>query len=100
MMDFKDEYVRDYSFDPELLLGRKDSIKVQKKIYQKKKLGKKPKRRKLLTIPLSLSNFNRNSSNSTFDKTEVDDEEEEDEFGRDRPQKQIDSKIEGFYHVS
>lgn len=113
MHDYKDEYIRDYSFDPELLLGRKDSIKIQKRVYQKKKLGKKPKRRKLfLTIPLTDSNQYGNSGSSSgasglrpAGKTQEENSDNEEDIDDEDaninlPQKQIDSKIQEFYHVS
>lgn len=104
MNNLKDEYVRDYSFDPEIILGRKDSLSVQRKQYAMRKITKKPRKRKLLIIPQEYMNrkfkWNQNRcdrKNAENDKLSTD---EDDDDTLEPPPNQIDSQIEGFYHVS
>ena len=92
MIGFKDEYIRDYSFEPEMILGRKDSLRVQKDRYHKRKITKKPKRRKLLKLRLPGSSSPKRSNNNVEDETPVDDEEIE--------HTDIDNGIEEIYCVS
>lgn len=92
MIGFKDEYIRDYSFEPEMILGRKDSLRVQKDRYHKRKVTKKPKRRKLLKISLPGSSSSKKANNNVEDGRPVDDDEIE--------HTDIDNGIEEIYCVS
>uniref|UniRef100_A0A6E8VCB6 Chloride channel protein n=1 Tax=Anopheles coluzzii TaxID=1518534 RepID=A0A6E8VCB6_ANOCL len=42
----KDEYVRDFSFEPEFILRRKDSLDIQREKYHRKRLNSRRKRLK------------------------------------------------------
>ncbi|XP_035894794.1 chloride channel protein 2 isoform X1 [Anopheles stephensi] len=42
----KDEYVRDFSFEPEIILRRKDSLDIQREKYHRKRLNSRRKRLK------------------------------------------------------
>uniref|UniRef100_A0A182MA61 Uncharacterized protein n=1 Tax=Anopheles culicifacies TaxID=139723 RepID=A0A182MA61_9DIPT len=42
----KDEYVRDFSFEPEIILRRKDSLDIQRDKYHRKRLNSRRKRLK------------------------------------------------------
>lgn len=92
MIGFKDEYIRDYTFEPEMILGRKDSLRVQKDRYHKRKITKKPKRRKLLKLSFTGSSSAKKSNNNVEDGMPVDDDEIE--------HTDIDNGIEEIYCVS
>ena len=47
-MGIEDEYVRDYSFDPEYIIGRKNSLSIHKENFKKRRKSKKPIRRKFV----------------------------------------------------
>jgi hypothetical protein len=108
MSNSKDEYIRDYSFDPEFILGRKDSLSVHKKQYERRKIMKKPRKRKLLIIPQEYINrkFNCNNNDNNSDRKHVANrrqnliEDDDDDDKVENPQNQVDLHIEEFYQVS
>ncbi|XP_058128872.1 chloride channel protein 2 isoform X2 [Anopheles ziemanni] len=70
----EDEYVRDFSFEPEIILRRKDSLDVQREKYHKKRLNSRRKRLKqstlhvlAKTLPISGALEDRRSSSDVVD---------------------------------
>lgn len=88
-MGIEDEYVRDYSFDPEYIIGRKNSLTIHKENFKKRRKSKKPIRRKF--IYLNPNNLDKLPSNV---KLKVEDEEHEVE------RNVVDVEVEEFQTVS
>lgn len=88
-MGIEDEYVRDYSFDPEYIIGRKNSLNIHKENFKKRRKSKKPIRRKF--IYLSSNNLDKLPSNENI---KLEDEEKEIE------RNVVDVEVEEFQTVS
>lgn len=88
-MGIEDEYVRDYSFDPEYIIGRKNSLNIHKENFKKRRKSKKPIRRKF--IYLSPNNLDKLPSNENI---KLEDEEKEIE------RNVVDVEVEEFQTVS
>lgn len=88
-MGIEDEYVRDYSFDPEYIIGRKNSLCIHKENFKKRRKSKKPISRKI--VYLKPNNLDKLSLNL---KIKVEDEEHE------VKRSVVDVEVEEFQTVS
>lgn len=89
-MGIEDEYVRDYSFDPEYIIGRKNSLQIHKENFKKRKKSKKLLRQKLI-VYLNPNNLDKLPSDERLKS-----EDEETETERNI----VDVGVEEFQTVS
>lgn len=94
-----DKYIRDYSFEPEILLERKDSIHVHRNKIKRKRLLKRRTYKDRLSLYIRRRPQTIQEENS---RNIEDDKNEDDKASLDELEElnELDLEVEGFYYVS